>query len=714
MRKHLWQLHSRLGLVAGLCLLLAASPLAAQTAAPASPSPESGDAPVRLERFNVSSERAYSQNFSAVGSKDATNLRQIPQSLTVITQQRIQDQNLVVLEDAMRKTTGMLVLTNDPGRSSIFARGFEIDNYLVDGLPAPVSSRHGSQPELVMFETVEVLRGPAGIFAGTGEPGGTVNLTRKRAGRAFGGYANVSLGSWDNARAELDVTAPLTASGKARARVAGSWQDTDGFQDLNQREIGVAYANLELDLGPATTASLSTSWQNRDMLPTMGLPAYTDGRLLDVDRSTFIGTDWSRFSNEGYDHFAEIAHRLANGGHVKIAARATDRFADYAYAFSRVGVNPANNLVGLQAFAAKYWEDTLALDAHASLPFELFARRHNIVVGFDHRRYDQVLHQTPTAPLPEMVNVTAPTYNAAQPAWNYSSRTETEPVQNALYSQLRLAVADRVTTVFGARLSWYESDATNLVNNSVVTTSIDRELTPYAGLVVDLTPQIAAYASYTEIFQPQTNRTAAGDLIDPRVGSQLEAGLKGEFFKGKLNTHLAAFRLRDENRALADAANPAFFLPSGEVEVTGFEAELSGRLLPGWEIMTGYAYTETEYLAGTAAQLGAVFNTWTPKHHYTLWTRYDFQQPALKNWSIGGGVKVIGRFYGQSGNIRVIENGYTVVDLLLGYRFNDRFEARLSVNNVLDEVYYTRLASPVTFNYYGEPRSVTLKVSTKF
>lgn len=692
-------------------MLLAASLLAIQAA---SPYPDDGDTPLQLERFEVSSDRAYSQNFSSVGSKDATNLRQIPQSLTVITQQRIQDQNLVVLEDAMWKTTGMLVLTNDPGRSSIFARGFEIDNYLVDGLPAPVSSRHGSQPELVMFENVEVLRGPAGIFGGTGEPGGTVNLTRKRAGRTFGGYANASLGSWNNHRAELDVTAPLTSSGSVRTRFAGSWQDTDGFQDLNHRQIGVIYANLELDLGPATSASFSTAWQNRDMLPTIGLPAYTDGQLLDVDRSTFIGTDWSRFSNEGYDHFAEIAHQLANGGHVKLSARATDRFADYAYAFSRGGVNPATHLVGLQAFAAKYWEDTLALDAHASVPFDLFSRRHNLVVGVDHRDYDQVLNQTPTSVLPENVDVTAPTYHAAQPAWNYTTRTRTEPQQTAAYAQLRLAIADRVTTVAGARLSWYDSDATNLANNSVTRTSLDRELTPYAGLVVDLTPQIAAYASYTEIFQPQTNRTAAGDLIDPRIGSQIEAGLKGEFFKGKLNSHLAAFQLRDENRALADASNPTFFLPAGEVEVRGFEAELSGRLLPGWEIMTGYAYTETEYLSGTAAQLGTVFNTWTPKHHYTLWTRYDFQQPALQNWSIGGGVKVISRFYSQSGNIRVVENGYTVVDLMIGYRFNERFEARLAVNNVLDEIYYTRIASPVTFNYYGEPRSVTLKLSTKF
>ncbi|HEY0946689.1 MAG TPA: TonB-dependent siderophore receptor [Opitutaceae bacterium] len=700
----LWFLASltRLGLVA-----------VAPFASAQSDAGERSDA-VALDAFTVSSERAYSQNFSSIGSKDNTNLRQIPQSLTVITQARIQDQNLVVLEDAMRKTTGMLVLTNDPGRSSIFARGFEIDNYLVDGLPAPVSSRYGSQPELVMFENVEVLRGPAGLYGGAGEPGGTVNLTRKRAGRAFGGYATASIGSWENYRGEVDLTAPLLASGRARTRLVGSWQDADGFQDLNHRTVSALYANVEFDLGSATNLSLSTSWLDRDIVPTMGLPAYTDGRLLDVDRSTYIGTEWSRFSATAYDHFAEVAHRLANGGHIKVGLRATDRYTDYAYAFSRVGVNPTTNLVGLQASALKYWEETLALDAHASLPFELFFRSHNVVIGIDHRSYEQTNHTTPTHTPAAAIDVYAPTYNAAEPAWNYSSRTRTEPVQTGVYGQLRLALLPRLTAVGGARVSWYDSDVTNLVNGAVTSTMIGHELTPYGGLVYELSRQVSAYASVTEIFQPQTFFMANGGLIDPRVGRQLEAGLKGEFFKGRLNTHFAAFNLRDRNRALVDASDTSYYLPSGEVEVRGFEAELSGQLLPGWEVMTGYAYTETEYLAGTPSQVGAVFNTWTPKHHYTLWTRYDFQGSALRGWSVGGGVKVISRFYGQSGAIRVVENGYAVVDLLAAYRFNDRLELKLTVNNALDEVYYTRLASPVTFNYYGEPRSALAKVTYKF
>lgn len=691
-------------------LILGSGRLAAQS----TESPSQPDSAVQLEKFTVSSDRAYGQNFSAVGSKDNTNLRQIPQSLTVITQQRIQDQNLVILEDAMRKTTGMLVLTNDPGRSSIFARGFEIDNYLVDGLPAPVSSRHGSQPELVMFESVEVLRGPAGLFGGTSEPGGVVNLARKRAGRTFGGYASASIGSWENYRAELDVTTPLVASGRARARVVGSWQDSDSFQVLNHRETQVAYADVELDLGPATTASFSTSWQNRDMVPTIGLPAYTTGQLLDVDRSTYIGTDWSRFSAENFDHFAEIRHQLAGGGHLRFSARVTDRYADYAYAYSRVGVTPSTDLVGLQAFAAKYWEDTVAFDAYASLPFEFRSHPSNLVVGLDYRDYRQKLFQTPTYTLAGSVNVNAPTYDAAQPAWNYSTRTLTVPQQTGVYSQLRLGLTSRLTAVAGARLSWYDADVTNLATAKVTHTAIDAQFTPYGGLAYAVTKQFSLYASGTEIFQPQSNFTASGELIDPRLGQQLEAGVKGEFFRGRLNAHLAAFQLRDKNRALTDTANPAYYLPSGEVEVRGFEAELSGRLLPGWEIMTGYAFTNTEYLAGTTAQVGTVFNTWTPKHHYTLWTRYDFQSPALKAWSLGGGAKAVSSFFGQSGNVRVVENGYVVFDLFAAYRFNSHLEAKLTVNNVLDETYYTRLASPVTFNYYGEPRSVMLKVTATF
>src|SRR5690606_35960393 len=139
---------------------------------------------------------------------------------------------------------------------------------------------------------------------------------------------------------------------------------------------------------------------------------------------------------------------------------------------------------------------------------------------------------------------------------------------------------------------------------------IDNQFTPYAGVVFDLTNRASLYASFTEIFQPQTQLDVNGDMIDPREGRQFEAGLKAELFDGGVNASIAYFNLRDVNRAVL--VSPNVYTALGEVEVQGMEIEASGEVAPGWQVAGGYTYTETRYL--NTAQAGAPFSTYTPEH----------------------------------------------------------------------------------------------------
>jgi outer membrane receptor for ferric coprogen and ferric-rhodotorulic acid len=657
--------------------------------------------------------RSYASPLASAGSKGPTRLRDIPQSVSVITRQRIEDQNMTRLEDALRRSTGTTVLSNDLGRSSLFSRGYELDSYMVDGLPSPISSVYGTQPDLAMFDRIEVLRGPSGLFAGAGEPGGSVNLARKRALDKFGASGSVTAGSWQGYRGEADVTGPVSESGRVRARGVVAMQDQDTFVDVTDNKSKLGYGTVEVDLTEQTTLSFAASHQEKDITPFNGLPAYADGRLLDVRRSTFIGADWNRFENSSNEGIVDLEHRFDDGGEARVALRYVDRDADFKYAYARTAVNPVTNSVGMTALARDYEETSLAMDAHVSKPVPFLGQTHNIVVGTDYRRYDQRMYQGTANPA-GTVNVFNPATNIAEPAIAFTTRTRNVPEQVSGYAQARIKPLTPVTAVLGGRLSYYSLESTNLVNNVKTKSEVNGEFTPQLGLIYDLTDTISAYASYTDIFQPQTATGRDGRPLAPRVGSQYETGVKGEFLDGALTSTLAFFRTKDENRAVADLTTPGVSNAAGEVESQGIELEVSGEPLPGLSVFSSYSYLLSEYLTGTPAQVGQVFNTWTPKHTVNLFARYAFGEGPLDGFSVGGGAKAVTSYYGQSGATRWIQDGYMLFDAQVGYEVTENVSATFSVNNILDKKYYSRAASSTVFNYYGEPRSAWLKVSAKF
>ncbi|WP_081762611.1 TonB-dependent siderophore receptor [Xanthobacter sp. 126] len=712
---------------------LAAVPALAQTVEPetfigtVSVDAESGQARVYTEGKDT-----YTASETTVGVGAPTPVREIPQSISTVTRQRIDDQNFTQLEDAMRRTTGMVILANDQGRSSIFSRGFEIDTLLVNNLPAPLSSILGTQPDLFIFDRLDVLKGPAGLFygsagGGNGGPGGVINGTLKPALDKYFLNSNVSYGSWDFMRAEVDAGGKLNEKGTVRARIGGAFQDRDSFVDYNQNQVWVGYGTLAFDITDDTTLSLYAWHQEREMLPFNGLPAINlgngEGKLLNVPRSTFVGGLWNRFDNETTDYLAELKHDLSNGGEAKASLRYSDRYIDYKYAYGRsaVSTNPATlGNFTMQYTAAKVWETSLSGDAHVATPVQAFGQEHNITFGADFRSVDQTQLSPTSTTLPGTYNIYSfNPYAVPEPVTVYNRESVTDPTQYGVYGQAKINPIEQVHIILGGRLSWYDatSNVTTATGGSLTRTTssvdIDNEFLPYAGFVVDLTTEVSAYGSYTTTFVPQTELNAAGDVLPPRQGYQYEAGLKGSFFDGALNASAAMFIIRDNNRALAtDVAN--VYVASGEVQVSGWEAEVSGKLAPGWEIYAGYTYTETEYLTATPAQLKAGFSTYTPKHNYNLWTKYEFQDPTLKGWHVAGGVKILSSFYTKSGGVTLTEDGYTVVDAQIGYKFNDNWKATLTATNIFDEVYYTRVGSTALFNFYGEPRGYWLKVSATY
>jgi tonB-dependent siderophore receptor len=163
--------------------------------------------------------RDYSAFAATVGTKIPATPREIPQSISIITSQQIKDRNVETLDQLARKTPGLRVLSNDDGRSSIYARGYEYDEYNVNGLPAQMQSINGTLPNLAAFDRVEVMRGPSGLFDSSGEMGGLVNLVRKRPGEDFDASASAGYGTEKQYKLGGDITGKLNADGTIRGRV---------------------------------------------------------------------------------------------------------------------------------------------------------------------------------------------------------------------------------------------------------------------------------------------------------------------------------------------------------------------------------------------------------------------------------------------------------------------------------------------------------------
>jgi outer-membrane receptor for ferric coprogen and ferric-rhodotorulic acid len=291
--------------------------------------------------------------------------------------------------------------------------------------------------------------------------------------------------------------------------------------------------------------------------------------------------------------------------------------------------------------------------------------------------------------------------------------------QSAAYLATRLQLSDRVKLIGGGRVSNWKRDEEEGAWGSAYVQKESSVFTPYAGLIVDLTRQLSAYASYTDSFKPQTDRDRNGSYLDPLTGKSSELGLKAEFLDGRFFTSAAVFRVDQENFAVVDVGHfvpgtlePAMLAAQG-VESKGYELEATGELAPGLQVSLGW----TKYSARDAE--GAEVAVDHARKLLRFFTRYEMPG-LLSGLTLGGGVNWEGDRPATATNPatgeleRVGQPAYALVDLMSRYDISQRLSVQLNVSNVLDKKY--RSASHwwgAPYNY-GEPRKVLLSMGYGF
>ncbi|MFK0375337.1 TonB-dependent siderophore receptor [Pandoraea sp. NPDC090278] len=660
--------------------------------------------------------RAAATQGSLLG-RVAPSVRDIPQTVTVVDEKLIEQQGAHTVEDVLQKVPGITVQPYVLLTTAYYSRGFKLDAFEQDSVPVLMANTAAGPQDMTPYERVEIIRGSTGLFHGTGNPGGLVNLVHKRPGKAFAASAAVTLGSWDRYREEVDIGGPLNPSGSLRARVAVSDDRQRMYYDVGRQHATTVYGVTEADLSSTTLLRVGVQYQRTTSTPNLaGVPFSTTGGDLNLPRSTFLGSSWDTFDWSETRVFGTLEQQLGDGWAAKLSANYLDAGGDLKYGVAFGAINPATG-AGSQLTGAAYRFDNTqtGVDLQVDGPVRLLGREHHLLFGL--QRLEATTQQRSAALVPSIngrpVNIFRWDPNSvAEPATGpFSNVTPTRTVQNGAYAMGRIRLAQPLTLVLGARVSWWDQHA------PASSYRTGAKATPYGGVVFDLNDTWSLYASYADIFQPQTVLDAGNNLLKPITGASYEAGVKGQLFDGAMDVSLAVFRIRQKNRAQTDPSVPCVgttcrYIASGEVQSQGVEMQASGQITDAWNVFAGYTFNTTKYLTDATSQ-GQSFADFAPRHLFRLWTNYDLPFDG-RRWSVGGGVDVQSETSATSNGIRLRQGGYATVNLRAGYRYNKHLSAALNVSNVFDRRYYQSLSNTSWNNHYGTPRSVMLTLRADY
>ncbi len=678
---------------------------------------------------------SYTTTTMTSATRLALSMRETPQSVTVITRARMDDQAMTQVRDVMTFTPGVTISATAPYRESYYARGFAIENYTFDGLPVSTnSSRRAMFPsDLAMYDRVEVVRGATGLTQGAGTPSASVNFVRKRPTRDLRASVEGSLGSWNQYGAQVDVSGALNEAGTLRARTVGYFSDSDSFQDVVTEKRQLLYVIGEADLGPNTLLTLSLSNQKNDNRTTYGgLPTAADGSDLRLPRSTYLGNTWNYWDDRTTAAFASIDHRLANRWRLN-------------FSFNRLWGRQGQLRAGVALNDDDQWDqsgglarvdsDRTSYDLYAEGPFRLLGREHELVIGAAVRNADErndTAGYWPPVYFARDIDIRNWHHDGVQPAsFSVDYHFRSTEKQRGLYATTRLNLADPLKLILGLRVDRYRLETRDDIYDWDTGTWEQYEdrydhrsqLTRYAGLTYDLGRQHSVYLSYTDIFKPQQYQDANNELIDPIVGKNYELGVKGEYFGGALNASASVFRIDQQNLAMVDGACPfnpnmTCYRAAGLARSEGFDLELQGALSPTWQIGAGYTHVSTEVRRDRDPErIGLRLNTNLPTRQFKLatsWRRPD------GGWRAGAAVRWQSTVHYQwtGGDYRTEQKAYAIFDLMLGYQYSRHLDFQFNVSNLFDKVYYRSInAQPVIWGgntVYGTPRRLGLSARYRF
>ena len=705
-------------------------------------------------------EQSYKNSVSFVGTKTATALKDVPQSIAYVTKELILDQGAITVNDVVRNMSGVNPYSfyNDFSIRGFRATGNRNSGNLVNGMRTQTSLWR--QSSLANIERVEVIKGPASALFGNAAPGGVINRVTKKPLDVARQSVTLTTGSFGTTRAYTDLTGPLNDKKTLLYRLNLGYENTDGFRDLQGLTSYIVAPSFTYRASKQTQLNIDMTYVNHQGKLDRGVAVFGDGSLFSrpISATQSAANDYLRENSVNLS-FA-LSHRLAQG----LLFNSTYLFSSYdedllehsqdnAFVKKADGKdNPSLVLMRVtqrqRHFRNNNFNNYLTWDVTTG------AMKHKLLVGYDH-------FNTQLAPGSSYIEAggyllrnggTAKTFNVKKSSdylldkdnnprtnvpgfdLNSSAGNRYQDISKYIYESKDVKPSDQYTNgvylqeqltwhkfqlLLGARMEWF-TDVTQNKNGSESKTH-QHAFTPRVGLVYSVVPSTNVYATWIRGFEPQSvavqSNPGSGGPFDPVESELWEIGAKGEYLNKRLSVTTALFSLRQKNTLYnaGVSGQPDLMVPIGEELSRGVEFDVSGRILPYWGIMANYAFNVAEISKAPEGTKDLnLQRPGTPRHSANLWTKFIVPTGMLRNLGIGVGLNGVSERKGQVGRRENVVSypGYALLNLALYYKVQE-VQIQVNLNNALNKQYYIsgydRLRS-----FPGAPRNINLTINYRF
>lgn len=669
--------------------------------------PEVKVQPAPLAASPVGPDEGYKVERSTTATKTDTPIFETPQSITVVTRERIENQNAQNLQDALNYAAGVRsdAYGLDSRVDSVRIRGANPAEYR-DGLRRQLGGFYtsGQRVEPYTLERIEVLRGPSSMLYGQGSTAGVINMVTKRPLAEPLREVGVSLGNYGHKQLQADVTGPLTKDGQWLYRLVAVGRDSDTQVDFIRDDRKLLMPSLTWRPNAATSLTLQALYQENQTGSTLQFLPWSGTVLPNpngrIPTNRFIGEpNFERYDVERYEAGYLFEHRLNERFTFRQNVRLADNKVDYQTIFPNVFarpnspfIDPAQRVVNRIAYVDKRDVGVFTADQHLQLNLATGLLQHTVLLGFDYaRQTDRLITGGAGAPAVPPIDVFNPVYTgyAGPPL---AARPKTTLRQTGIYLQDQMKWGQRLILVGGVR----RDDVTNGVVGAADQDSHDT--TFRVGAMYLLDGGFAPYVSYSESFTPVAGTNLFGQRFEPLKGEQVELGLKWESADKRLGATAAVYELEELNRLVPDPTNPLNRVQTGFTRNRGLELELIGRLPQRIDVSAHYNYIDID------PQLEAI-----PQHQIAVWGTKRFVIGGLTGFIGGLGVRYFSEF--QDGRAPVTPD-VTLVDGLFGYD-SGRWRYALNVQNIADKSYVSTCLGRGDC-FYGARRTVIASARYRF
>jgi iron complex outermembrane recepter protein len=641
-------------------------------------------------------QRGYRVPRASTATKTNTPLRDVPANIQVIPRRVLEDQGAIRIDDALRNVSGLTFGNAFGGRISQFTgRGFAVTQFRnglfeAGGSGALVGFNSRTSPEIADIEQIEVLKGPASVLFGQVEPGAMVNLVTKKP--LFKPYYSTSFtaGSFNFYRPSIDFSDVMDAKGAVSYRLNMAIESAQSFRDFVETERLFIAPTIAWKISPKTTLSFEGSFLYDKRPIDRGLVALGTG-VPKVPISRYLGPGTEKNIFDEKRGLFYLDHRFSDALSFRSTFRITKSIELRPLAVQAGNLRADNRTVPLSSNAIDQLYETYTWQNDLVAKFNTGTIKHTLLVGLDLNKiagwnYNNFASGTRDVTTIDLFNLdySRTRVPVLRPAPQNDRNYDVKLL--GLYIQDQIDLSENFKLVVGGRYDGYEQDELRPSNINLSDRQKGSAFSPRVGLVYQPSKTISLYANYARSFQPQIGKSLDLESFIPERGTQYEVGIKADLIPNRLSATLAGYQITKSNVLTADPRDVNFSIQVGEQRSQGIELDLSGEILPGWNVIASYAYTDAEIRRDNRFPVGnRLINI--PANTASLWTTYTLQSGSLKGLGFGAGVFFVDQRSGDLANSFEVPS-YTRIDASISYQIGG-VKASLNFKNLFDMVYYS-------------------------